>query len=54
MDIGRETINTDSYKLLLYVFQFIGISRHNGIRNNRGVFKLIYNVKYGIYMVHSK
>jgi hypothetical protein len=43
MDMGKETIITKGWKLLLDAFQFVGISSHNRIPNKRGVFKLRSN-----------
>jgi hypothetical protein len=43
MDMGKEMITTKGCKRLLDAFQFVGISSHNGIPNNRGVFKLLSN-----------
>jgi hypothetical protein len=40
MDLGEKTIVTKSCKLLLDAFQFVGISSHNRVPNNGGVFKL--------------
>jgi hypothetical protein len=34
MDFGIETINTKGCKILLHVFQFVSLSRQNGIPNN--------------------
>jgi hypothetical protein len=39
MDMWKETIKTEGYKLLLDEFQFVGISTRNRIQN-KGVFKL--------------
>jgi hypothetical protein len=39
MNVGEKTNVTKSCELLLYVFQFVGISSHNGVPNNGGVFK---------------
>jgi hypothetical protein len=36
----KGTIKMKGCKFLLCVFQFIGISRHNGILDNRGIIKL--------------
>jgi hypothetical protein len=41
--MGAETVKRKGYTLLLDAFQFVGISRRNGIPNDRGVFKLQYN-----------
>jgi hypothetical protein len=50
MDMGKETIITKGCKLLLDVFQFVGISGRNRIPNTRGVFKLKSKVQYNIYI----
>jgi hypothetical protein len=38
--MGKAGIKTKSGKLLLDVAQMVDIRRHNGIPNNRGIFKL--------------
>jgi hypothetical protein len=40
MDMGGEKIKTKCCKLLLDVFHYVGISRHNEIPNSIGTFKL--------------
>jgi hypothetical protein len=41
MDMGKEAVKTRRSRLLLDVFQFVGVSRHNKIPNSGGLFKLI-------------
>jgi hypothetical protein len=43
MVMRKETIKSKSCKLLLDSFHFVGISRHNRVANNRGIFKLRFN-----------
>jgi hypothetical protein len=43
MDMGKETFKTEGCKLLLDAFLFVGISIHNRIPNNLGVFMLRSN-----------
>jgi hypothetical protein len=43
MDTEKEMIKIEGCKILLDVFQFVGISRHNGIPNNEDVLKLNSN-----------
>jgi hypothetical protein len=43
MAMGKETVITKGCKLLQDVFQFVDISSHNRIPNNRGIFKLRSN-----------
>jgi hypothetical protein len=43
METREKTIETKGRKLLLLAFQFVGISRRNGIQDNRSVVKLSYN-----------
>jgi hypothetical protein len=45
MDPEKGKIKTKGSKDLMDVFQFGGISRINGIPNNRGVFKFRFNAK---------
>jgi hypothetical protein len=49
MDVGKAMIKTKGSKLLLDMFQFVGITIRNNIPNNRGVFMLnsnYHNIQY--------
>jgi hypothetical protein len=39
MNVGEKTNVTKSCEFLLYAFQFVGISSHNRVPHNAGVFK---------------
>jgi hypothetical protein len=53
MGLREETVKTEGCKLLLDVFQFVGISTCNLIPNSRGIFKVICIIKCNIY-IHSR